>query len=87
MTEKVVSLRSGKTILAPGEICPAAVKLLEDLLMMARSGEIQGLVAFLAHSDGAIGLEYNEGLPITYNLVGRMLQDTNGFAEQASNRG
>lgn len=87
MSEKVVSLRSGNEILAPGEVCLATVKLLEDLLVMARSGEIQGFVAFLAHSDGAIGLEYNEGLPITYNLVGRMLQDVNGFAEQASNRG
>lgn len=87
MTEKVVSLRSGKEILAPGEVCSETVALLNRLLTMAISGEIQGIVAFLAHSEGAIGLEYNEGLPVTYNLVGRMLQDVNGFAEQASNRG
>lgn len=87
MTDKVVSLRSGKEILAPGEVCPATVALLNKLLTMAISGEIQGVAVFVTHSDGAIGFDYNIDLPITYKLVGRMLQDTNVFAEQACNRG
>lgn len=87
MSEKVVSLRSGNEILAPGEVSIQTVELMERLLVMARSGEIQGVIAFVVHSDGAIGADHNANLPMTYQLVGRMLQITNEIAERASNRG
>lgn len=87
MSDKVVSLRSGNEILAPGEVSPATVELLEKLLVMARSGEIQGAVVFMTHSDGAIGADHSAGLPMTYQLAGRMLQITNEIADRASNRG
>lgn len=87
MSEKIVSLRSGIEILAPGEVSKATIDLFEKLLTMARSGEINGAVAFVLHGDGAVGADYNAGLPVTYKLVGRMLQLTNELANTASNRG
>jgi hypothetical protein len=87
MSDKVVSLRSGNEILAPGEPSSTTVELLEKLLEMARSGEIQGMICFLVHSDGAVGADHNADLPMTYALAGRMLQITNEVADRASNRG
>lgn len=87
MGEKIVSLRTGKKILAPGEPSSSAIELCEKLLVMAKSGEIQGLVVINVHSDGATSADYNDGLLFTYQLAGRMLQMSNSIAESASNRG
>lgn len=87
MSEKIVSIRSGIVISAPGEVSDTTVGVIERLLTMAQSGEINGIVALVTYSDGAVGEDHNAGIPVTYKLVGRMLQITNEFASTASNAG
>lgn len=48
---KVVSLHGGE-ILQPGEPCADLVQKLENILEMARSGEVDGMVIALHHADG-----------------------------------
>lgn len=81
----VVGLRSGTEILAPGEVSAATVSELEKLLEAARSGEIQGIVVFMARSDGTVSYTDSD-LPPTYKIVGKMLQVTNWMAEKAGSR-
>ncbi len=48
---KVVSLR-GEEIRQPNEPCADLIAKLEDLLEMARGGEIKGMIAAVNHWDG-----------------------------------
>lgn len=85
MSENVVYLHSGAEILAPGEVSAATVSELEKLLEAAKSGEIQGIVVFMAHSDGTVSYTDSD-LPPTYKIVGKMLQVMNYMAERAGAR-
>lgn len=69
MSEKVVSLR-GEQILAPGEVNPEVVQMLEDLLDHARSGEIKTVVAVFVHADDTAG-SWQKGTK-SYRLVGML---------------
>lgn len=82
MTDKVVSLR-GDPVMAPGEVSPSTVALAERILEMARSGEIQGLVAVMLHSDSAVSYDCTGA--VTFSIVGKLTQVTNYLADKAGN--
>lgn len=63
----LVSLR-GEAILAPGEVNPEVVEIAEKLLDMARSGEINAIVAFTTHADDGIST-FRRGTT-SYRLIG-----------------
>lgn len=65
----VISLR-GEPIVPPGEVNPEVVELAEKLLNMARSGEINALVALAIHADDATST-FRRGA-LSYRLVGSM---------------
>lgn len=52
---KIVSLR-GDPISQPGVSIPAVVSSLEELLEMARSGEIKGIAIAVLHADDATSM-------------------------------
>lgn len=85
MSEKVVSLRTGTEIFAPGEVCAKAVAEAEKLLEAARSGEIQGLLVFMVHGDGGVSYTDSDPSP-NFKLVGKMVQVMNWMAQEAGNR-
>lgn len=85
MSEKIVNLRTGNAVLAPGEVSEKAVAECEKLLEAIRSGEIQGFVAFMVHGDGTVSYTDNDLEP-NFKIVGKMLQVTNWMAQQAGNR-
>lgn len=72
MSEKVVSIR-GEKIFAAGEINPEVVKLAEDLLEMAKSGQINALFAVMTHSDETVS-SLHEGL-VTYRFIGMVASE------------
>jgi hypothetical protein len=65
----IVGLR-GDEFLAPGIAHPETAKLAEEILEMARSGEIQGLTAILSHHDAVVSARRTGR--ISYALLGIM---------------
>lgn len=65
----VVGLR-GQEIRPPGEVTPDVVKLAEELLELARGGEINTLVAVFIHADETVGAR-QKGVA-NYRLVGML---------------
>lgn len=68
----VVGLR-GEEIQAAGEPNPDVVKLAEDLLDMARSGQINALFAVMTHSDETVSA-LHQGL-VTYRFIGMVASE------------
>lgn len=67
---EVRSLRGNHPVRHPGNPDPSVVKALEDVLEMARSGEITGVAMTYAFFDGAPGLQWS-GL-VSWGMVGRL---------------
>lgn len=65
----IVGLR-GEEIRPPGEVNPEVVAIAEEILELARGGEIHSLVAVLVHADEAVGSR-QRGMS-SYRLVGMM---------------
>lgn len=86
MSDKIISLRTGAAVCAPGEVNAEVVAELEQLLERARSGDVQGVAIAFVHGDGASNCTY--GGVITFSIVGKLVQMTNYLAaEKASNLG
>lgn len=86
MSDKIISLRTGASVCAPGEVNAEAVAEIEQLLERARSGDVQGIAIAYVHGDGATNCTY--GGVINFSLVGKLVQLTNYLAaEKASNLG
>lgn len=86
MSEKIVSLRTGAEVCAPGEINAETVAELEKLLERAKSGDVQSVAVAFLHGDGAVCCTYGGAIP--YSLIGKLVEMTNYLAaEKASNRG
>lgn len=65
----IVGLR-GEAIRPPGEVNPEVVALAEELLELARSGEINALQAVFIHADETVGARQRGGA--NYRLVGML---------------
>jgi hypothetical protein len=65
----LVSLR-GEALRSPGEVNPEVVALAEELLELARSGEIHSLIAIFVHADESVG-SLQRGMS-SYRLIGMM---------------
>lgn len=65
----LVSLR-GEEIPAPGEVNPEVVALAEELLELARSGEIHTLQAIFIHADETVGARQRGST--NYRLLGML---------------
>lgn len=69
-TEKVVSLR-GEKFEPRGEPIESVVKAAEEILAMAKVGEVDGLVAIMHHSDSATSAK-TYGLALSPAVIGQM---------------
>lgn len=67
---EVRSLRGNYPVRHPGNPDESVVKVLEDALEMARSGEITGVSMVYSYFDGAPGLQWS-GL-VSWGMVGRL---------------
>lgn len=65
----IVGLR-GESIRPPGEVNPEVVQLCEELLELARGGEIHTLQAVFIHADETVGARQRGGM--NYRLVGML---------------
>lgn len=71
MSDTVVSLR-GEPIRPPGEVNPEVVAIAEEILEMARGGEIHTLTAVFTHADECVGCR-QRGTG-NYRLVGMLMK-------------
>ena len=86
MSDKIISLRTGASVCAPGEVNAEAVAEIEQLLERARSGDVQGIAIAYVHGDGATNCTYGGG--VNFRPVGKMGQlNKHPAAEKASNLG
>lgn len=80
LMSNIVSISGGGEIAPPYEPIPKVVEIAEKILEMARAGEIQGLTAFLQHSDDTFTCR--RGGDISYRLIGIMTVVTADLANR-----